>query len=232
MSVQKLAEEVDGVPHGLSVNHRRRRGHDDTQERDHRESKWNTDDLGPDGVTGLMSARRKVGSVGDQSGHVADAAHDGDDHLPSEVRAVQPAGLVDDGSDSLGLDDAPDEEDDTSGGGEDGFRGEEMAANQTQAPVSKKFEGWNSWCKGSNLHLVHFRVKSREGDEPEKEETDEVTSVGSRRLGQAIRNVLDGKPHGPKHGLDAGTADPSLNTVPDASHSRPVLSGASGNAIN
>lgn len=105
--VQQVPEQLDGRPHGLAVDDLGRRGDDDAEERDDGEAERDADDLGPDGVTRAMGAGREVRGVGYQGGHVANAAHRRDDHLPPEGGPVESAGLVDDGSDALGLHDAP-----------------------------------------------------------------------------------------------------------------------------
>ena len=127
MAVKESSKQVDGGPHGFPVDDLRRRRDDDAEEGYDRETKRNADDLRPYSVARAVRPTGEVRGVGDQGRHVADATHDCNDHLPSEGRARERAGLVDNGSNTVGFYDAPDEEDDAGNRGKDGFGGEEMA---------------------------------------------------------------------------------------------------------
>lgn len=71
------------------------------------------------------------GDVRHEGCHVANTRHDARNHGPTQGRAVQRSRLADDGTDSVCLDNAPDEERDTRNWHNDGLDGEQVAAEYT-----------------------------------------------------------------------------------------------------
>lgn len=59
-----------------------------------------------------------------KSGHVADTRHETGNHAPTEVRPMHSPRLGDDRTNSLGSNDAPNEEDNARGGCDDRFQRE------------------------------------------------------------------------------------------------------------
>lgn len=109
--------------------------------------------------------------------------------------------LVYNGSDSMSLDDRPDEKGNTGWRYEESFGCEKMADL-----VHRKPDGWQT-------------------ADPEQKEADIVSCHRSRAVRHAVRNILVGGPDRADHEGNTFTSDPRLNTIPDTRHSCPVEHG-------
>ena len=119
------------------------------------------------------------GDVRHEGCHVANTRHDARNHGPTQGRAVQRSRLADDGTDSVCLDNAPDEERDTRNWHNDGLDSEEVTATCAMSlPARNNSVG----CS----HLMDWEPDCGEGDEPEEEEAHEVACSDSSRFRQMV----------------------------------------------
>lgn len=68
----------------------------------------------------------------DESCHIADGSHQVKDHPPSKVRTVDRTRLSDDRTDTFGLDDTPDEEDNSGSRCQNSLDSEKMATRELE----------------------------------------------------------------------------------------------------
>nr|POF18699.1 hypothetical protein CFP56_62207 [Quercus suber] len=201
--LQKVLQQRKRRPDRFPVDHGTGRGDNDADEAGHRETDGDSEELRPQRVIWSACETREIWVVHYQSRKVGNGGHDAFDDGPGQSTSDCGRFLVYDRADSICTHDSPDEKGDTS--------------------------RWDKVCLDSEqmADLMHWEPQEWERTQPEEEERHEVSSVGAGGerhgvFGSIVTVLIPGRPDCSDHKIDAGTADPSLDTIPDTRHTRSV----------
>lgn len=190
----------------IGVTHRRRRRYDNSNKGGEGKSNRDSEKLRPKRVSGGSRKTAEIRIIHDQGGKIRNCAHNAFDHSPRQSAPLQRSTLLDNGPQTVGSHDCPDEECHTSNRHDSSLHREQVS------------------------NFVHGRPQKRQTASPEQKKAHKIARISSRGCRHGIftpfRTIcIPRRPNRSNHQVDARPADPALHTIPNTCHDGAIEDG-------